>query len=258
MKLSLNPKQFKKLILGASILGFVLRIMLYTTGVDGRGLLRPTHWSNICLWILTTLTAAVLILRCRTVAGPERFKDCHPASLRAALGAFAAMAGIGWVTLRDFGKYTDRLNLIVLVLGLCSTAAFLCIGLCRLTGRRTHFLLHTVICVYFALRMVSQYQLWSSDPQLQDYCFHLTSHVTLMLTAYHHGAFDAGMGSHRALWFFSLASVYLCFLSPFKTGDIWLLLGCSIWALSNLTQLTVRQRRPRPVLNLDADIPAEE
>ena len=258
MKLSLNPKQFKKLILAAAIVGFLLRIMLYTTGIDGRGLLKPTHWANIGVWTLTALTAAVLILRSRTVAGPQQYEHCYPASLSAAIGAFAAMAGIGWTMLRDFTEFSNRLNLIAWVLGLCSAVAFGCICFCRLTGRKPHYLLHTVICIYFAMRMVSQYQLWSADPQLQDYCFYLTSYVTLMLTAYHHGAFDVGMGNHRALWFYSLASVYLCFLSPIKTGDFWQLLGCSIWAYSNLTHLSVRQRRPRPVLNLDADAPAEE
>ena len=258
MKLSLNPKQFKKLILCAGILGMILRILLYTTGIDGRGLLKPAHWANIGVWLLTALTLAVLLLQCRTVTGPQQYNDCHPASFSAAVGAFAAMVGIGWITIGDFGEFSNRLNLIVWVLGLCSAVAFGCIGLCRLTGRKPLFLLHTAICIYFALRMVSQYQLWSSDPQLQDYCFYLTAHVALMLTAYHHGAFDVSMGNHRALWFFSLASVYLCLLSHMNTADSWLLLGCGIWAFTNLTQLRVRRRRPRPVLNLDADIPAEE
>ena len=105
--------------------------------------------------------------------------------------------------------------------------------------------------------MVSRYQMWSSDPQLQDYCFYLTAYVALMLTAYHHAAFDAGMGSHKLLWFFSLAAMYLCCLSLKGNADTVLLLGCGVWAFTNLTHLTVRPRRQRPALDLSED-PAEE
>ena len=106
--------------------------------------------------------------------------------------------------------------------------------------------------------MISRYQLWSSDPQLQDYCFYLTAYVALMLTAYHHAAFDARMGSHKALWLYSLAAVYLGCLSLKGNMDIALLLGCSAWAFTNLTCMTPRPRRKRPVLKLDADEAQED
>lgn len=258
MKFTVKPNLLRILILGAGGLGLALRITLYATGIDGRGLLTEGHWAGIALWILTAAAAAVLLIFGRTITGPESYKESHPASLSAALGAFAAMIGIGVTTVREFSEFSSSLHLIVWGLGLVSAISMGCIGFCRLLGAKPHFLFHTSVCFYFALRMVSQYQYWSSDPQLQDYCFYLSAYVALMLTTYHHAAFDADLGKHRQLWSFSLASVYLCCLSLKGNMDIFLLLCCGAWALTNLTTLTTHPRRQRPALNFSEELRPEE
>ena len=251
MKLQIQPRLLKFLILGAGILGFALRALLYATGFDGRGLLIANHPLSIALWVLTAAAAAVLLLCGFKISGPESYGDAHPVSFSAAMGCFALMAGIGFTVGREFAEFSSRLHLIIWILGICSMAAMGRIGLCRLTGKKPASLFQALLCVYFALRMVSQYRVWSSDPRLLDYCFYLCAYVTLMLTAYHQAAFDAGMGKHRPLWIFSLASVYLCCLSLKSSQDGLLLLGSIIWSFTNLTNLTVHQRRTRPELKLD-------
>lgn len=254
MKLTFNTDRLKYLILGAGGLGLILRILLYATGIDGRGLLVADHWAHIALWIVTIAVAAAVFLLTRFLGGPTDYKAAYPVSFPAAVGAFAAMLGIAVTTGQEFAEFSSRLNLIVWVLGLCSVAAMGYIGICRLTGRKPYPLPHALLCLYFALRMVSQYQQWSADPQLQDYCFFLGAYVALMLTAYHHAAFDADMGSHKQLWLFSLASVYLCCLSLKGNMDLLLLAGCGIWAFTNLTSRTIFQR---PAPKADASTPEE-
>ena len=146
---------------------------------------------------------------------------------------------------------------MVWILGLCAAVSMGIIGFCRLTGGKPLFLFHAVVCLYFALRMVSQYQLWSSDPQLLDYCFYLCAYVGLMLTTYHQASFDSDMGRHRALWTLTLITVYLCCLSLKGNQDTLIMLTGGIWAFTNLTSLTVRPRRQRPTLNLDDSTPEE-
>ena len=257
MKLTVKPNLLKNMILGASVLGFVLRIVLYTTGFDGRGLLIQGHWASICLWVLTAVVAALILVFTRKLEGPADYCDAFPTSVSGAAGAFAAAFGIGITTVREFAEFSSLLHLIVWVLGLGTTAALIFIGICRLLRRRPYFLFHTVVCIYFALRMVSQYQHWSADPQLQDYCFYLCAYVALMLTAYQHAAFDADIGKHRSLWRLSLASVFLSCLSLNGTPDALLLLSCGIWAFANLSCLQVRPRRQRPALHLD-EMPSQE
>lgn len=255
MKFSIKPQHLKYLILGAGGLGLVLRIVLYATGTDEKGLLVTGHWARIGLWILTALTAAVIILFTKPIEGPGNYRDCYPVSYAAGLGSFAAAAGILITTISEMSALASTIELVLRLFGFGAAAAFVLIGLGRLMGTKSHFLLHAVICGYFGLRMVWQYQQWSSDPQLLDYCFYLTAYVALMLTAYQHAAFDADMGSHRQLWLLTLIAVYLCCLSLKGTQDTLLMLVCGIWAFTNLTSLTVRPRRQRPTLILDEDTP---
>ena len=91
MKLNMKAEQLKFLILGAGGLGLALRIALYATGIDGRGLLESGHWAHIAVWILTATAALVLLICCRPITGPEELPNAYPPAVTAALGAFAAM-----------------------------------------------------------------------------------------------------------------------------------------------------------------------
>lgn len=250
MKLTLKPGLLKYLILAAGGLGLLLRHILYLTGIDGRSLLVEGHWASVVLCGLTFAVVVVVFFSTRSLNGSTDHNAAYPISPLGALGAFCAMLGIGITTIREFAEFSTRLHLLIWVLGLCSTVSLGCVGYFRLTGGKPYPLLHVLPCIYFALRMISRYQLWSSDPQLQDYCFYLSAYVALMLTAYHHAAFDADMGAHRPLWRFSLASVYLCALSLYGNMDTFLMLGCGIWVFTNLT-CPCRQC-PMPTPNADS------
>ena len=250
MKVNIKPKQLKYVILMAGAAGLILRTLLYAVGIDGRGLLTENHPVSIALGVLTAASAAVLLFFGLGISGSKEYNNAHPASSGAAMGCFALMAGLAMTAVREFGEFSVLLHLIIWVLGIVSTVAMGYVGVCRLTGKKPYFLLHAVLCIYFALRMVSRYRIWSSDPQLQDYCFYLSAYVALMLTAYHHAAFDADMGAHRPLWRFSLASVYLCALSLYGNMDTFLMLGCGIWVFTNLT-CPCRQC-PMPTPNADS------
>ena len=243
MKNPVKAETTKYLMFTVAALGLALRILLYSTGMDGRGLLVRFHWTSVALTVLTAAVLVAVFLGTRTVGGSKKCRSAYPASPLAAAGAFAAMAGIGITTVMGFGEFSSRLHLIIWVLGLCATICMGIIGFCRLTGKTPTFLLYAVLCVYFALRMVSGYQNWSADPQLQDYCYYLLAYVTLMLTAYHHAAFHVGVGKHRSVWFFSLMAMYFCIVSLLGTTELYLLLGCGIWAFTNTTRPSARHYR---------------
>ena len=253
MKLNMKPAVLKYAISGAGILCLGLRAALYATGIDGRGLLTENHPLSILLWCLTAAAAAALLLFGRSITGSGDYADAYPVSFAAFLGCIAAAAGLILSGIRSFGDFTTVLDILMWVLGMGSAAALLCIGICRLVRAKPYFLMHTIVCLYFALRLVSQYRLRSADPQLQDYFFYLMAHLALMLVAYHHAAFDAGMGNHRALWITGLSGVYLCCSALYNCEDPLLLGGCALWCFTGLTNLTVRKRRIRPALNTDGD-----
>jgi membrane protease YdiL (CAAX protease family) len=66
---------------------------------------------------------------------------------------------------------------LVGLMGIAAAAALAFTGLCRLKGLRPTFLFHTLICLNFVVRLISHYQIWCADPQLQDYCFQLLGTV---------------------------------------------------------------------------------
>lgn len=251
MKISVKPENLKYLTLGAGGLGLVLRTALYATGFDEKGLLVAGHWAGIALWLLTALLAAGLLFLTRSLQGPRQYQDAHPLSVPAGLGSLGLAAVILITTVSEFSEFSSNISRIAWLLGLCSSIAMGFVAFCRLSGVRPNFACHGVLCIYLALRMVTRYQHWSSDPQLQDYVFYLSAYVALMLTAYHQAAFDADMGKHSSLWLLSLAAVYLCCLSLKDAPDTLLLLAAGIWAFTNLTALTVKPRRQRPALILE-------
>ena len=253
MKLSVKPELLKIMTLCAGLLGFLLRTVLYSAGVDAKGLLIDGPWAAVSLWILTALVIAAILILTRSIQGPEDYQEAHPASFFGGAGSVAAAVVIVFVTIGSFG--ID--SMVASFSGLLAAVSLIVIGFFRFTGRKPLFLFHAALCLYFAIRMVSQYQHWNSDPQILDYVFYLSAYVMLMLTAYQHAAFETNMGSHRALWRRSLIAVYLCCVSLTGPVDTGLLLVSGIWALTNLTDLRIRRRRQRPAMPLDQE-PQEE
>lgn len=239
MPLTVKSANLKYLILGAGGLGLALRTVLYATGIDARGLLVRGHWAEIGLWIVTAVAVLGIFLLTRPITGSKYHQKAFPRSTAAAVGCAAAAAGI--LLNITPGSQGTALETVELILGGIAIAALLALAFCRFTGRKPTAFFHCAVCVYLALRMVGQYRLWSSIPQLQDYCFYLGAHVALMLTAYQLAAFDAGMGNHRTLWAWGLASLYLCCLSLVGDGQPLLMLCCGIWVYTNLSQLRPRR-----------------
>lgn len=251
MNRNIKPKTLKFAVLGAGVLGLVLRIALYAAAVDGRGLLVRNHPLSIAIWVLTVLVAAALVFFCRGIKGPESYAAAYPVSFQGFVGCIAAAACLLLAQVRSFGNFSTVLDIVIWGLGIAAGVALSVIGVCRLSRRKPYYLLHSIVCVYFALHLVTCYRRWSADPSLHDYFLYLMACMALMLTAYHHAAFDAGMGSHRALWCCSLAGGYCCCAALWCCEEWLLLAGCAAWCFTGLTDLTVRKRRTRPTLKLD-------
>lgn len=250
MKLTVKPSVLKYLVLGAGVLGFGLRALLYATGLDEQGLLARNHPASVLVTVLTAVVLAGVFWLTRELEGPEAYPDSFPASPMGCAGSIAAAAGILIATIAEMGTSPDYVMLLGRVLGFAAAASLVAIGVSRLMGTKPFFLLHVVLCLYFALRMVNQYRSWSSDPQLQDYCFQLLACVGLMLSSYQHAAFGADIGRHKGLWRLSLVTVFLCLVSAAGPENRLFFLTAGIWMFTDLSCLSPKPRRQRPELNL--------
>ena len=229
MKLQVKFSQLQLLTLSAAVLGLLLRIVLFTTGMDHKGMLISGHWARMALLALSFMICGLLIPGCALLADsgqiPGRFR-----CLMAGAGCFGAAAAflMSPISLAAGPEFLGT------CLSFLCAAAFVFIGIHRCIGRQPHFIVHVAVCLGFAIRMVSQYRIWSSDPQLSDYCFYMISLVALMLTAYHCAAYDAGMGGFRRLRFFGLMSVYFCAVSLWGSDYCLFSVLCGFWVLTNL------------------------
>ena len=225
---------FLALIMGC--VGAAFRWLLYALTTDGKNLIPLFHPLEIGLWVVTATAAVLIIAAVLPLRNPEHSPNRFSPSLPAALGALAAAAGIGLTVLLE-GTVEGKLDLVRNILGILSAIALLAVAVCRFRGKEPFFGLHALLCVFFAVHMVSCYRGWSSNPQLMDYVFSLLASIGLMLFSFYHGCLEAGMGKLRLLPATGLLTAYCCIVALSGTTHVWLYLGGGLWALTNLCRL---------------------
>lgn len=240
MKKMIKPSILPIFTLAAGILGLGLRVWLFFGGTDRKGLLVASHPANALTFILTALVLAALFLFIRPLNAVDRYQKLFPRAKFPAAGCVAAAVGIAWVNLRDLNMRTDAITMISLFLGILAFISLLILACCRFKRIRPVFFLHMVVTVYLMFHLISQYRLWSAEPQLQVYFFPLLSSVFLMLTGYHNAVLDARKSDRKWFVFCNQGALYCCCLSLW--GDSWLFyLTMGFWMLSSLCSLDIQE-----------------
>ena len=247
MKIDLKFNQLPLLTLLCGGIGALLRLWQYGTGLDEDGLLLSGHPAGILALVLTAVVIGLLVWFTRNFVSQSKYSQQFPASTYGGVGTFTGAAGLLLTATVELVRQEVSFPLLTGLLGIAAAAALAFTGLCRLKGLRPNFLFHTVVCLYFVLRLISRYQTWSSDPQLHDYCFQLLATVCAMLFAYHRAALDMKTGERRRLVVLGLLGSYFCCLAVVESDAILLYLGLAAWMITNLG-----------ALDFPDDTPAEE
>lgn len=204
-----------------------LRMLMMATGVDESGLLEPGNLYGICLWVLSIGYLGVMAFSMKGLGADGTFADNFPAcKIR------AGMSFAGGVLL--IYASVDQLRMGQSLIGILGIAAGVCIifaGHCRLKGTVPSPGLHIAACVFFLLRLIFSFQLWSADPQLQDYGIQLMALVSLMLFAFHRANCDAGILNRKRTVFFGLAAAYFCLASLSDETMPLLYLAAGAWSV---------------------------
>lgn len=159
-------------------------------------------------------------------AGAVMFWSAFQADTSAATGT-QIMSGT-WVS--KISLLADRCKLFLPWLAAISMAV---LGFFRIQGKRPPVWFSGVVCLNYILTLLSDYRLWSADPQLQDYAYQLLAEVMLMLCAFHRTSCDGGILQRKKLIFTAMAAA-LCstaclsmdFHRPFFLASILWALGC--------------------------------
>lgn len=242
MKNLLKVKNLPVLTAVLGVVGMVLRWMLYALCMDANFLLPENHPLEILLWLITVAALAYIGINAWKLGGSNRYGDNFRASVPAAAGHFVAGAGMLLTALLNDPMMGNHLGGIWKLLGLLSGPSLMLAGLCRVQGKRPFFLLHMIPCLFLVFHIINHYQVWSGNPQLQDYVFALFGTMAMMFFAFYMAAFDVGSGRRRMHLFMGLAVVYLCLVNLPQTQYLFLYVGGIIWALTDLCTLNPKPR----------------
>lgn len=232
-----NSQKLPFAVLLLSILGFALRMGLYAYGVDEKGLIVKNHPLELALTAVMVLTVVLTVTAVRKLKASEVYGDNFGASFPGALGHILAAAGIALTVLLNEAPMVGTIGKLWRLLGLVSAPLLVWAGLSRARGKKPFVLTHVVPCVFFAFHLVCHYQVWCSDPQLQNYGAAFLGTIALMLMSYHLAAFDAGRGHRRMLLALGLLAMHLCIVSMANTTYLYLYLGGAVWAGTALCRL---------------------
>lgn len=249
--MNLTDKSRYPALIAASggILGLILRVMLYRTGFDDRGILSSSHPLHLaCL----ALAAGMLVCLALAAAGSEEAPGDQPL-LRFFLGLSAGF----FLLVHCLALYRQSFSSLRVIRCLLTAAAGIAMTVCLFPAKQSRNVspvCHGTVCACFAGDMLCRYRHWSGNPQLPDYVFHVLAGVALSLCAYQTLALYTGLGKPRLRRFFCLSALFLCILCLAGPEPRAFYLSGALWAAACL--LIPVPPEPEAVEEEEADVPA--
>ena len=259
MKKYLHPKFLPVLIPVAGLLGLALRLWTLGSGPDPEGLYEPQPLAWTLLWIVTAATLVTIVLLSARLKNPGKYADNFPPSVAGAAGIALAALGIMFTGLKILTNAADLLATITGILGAASAVGLILAAFARYQGKKPSFVLHTIPCLFFALRIFEQAKSWSNIPQISIFLFPFLASICVMLATYHRACFDVNLGQRRTYLFWNLSGVYFSLLALPSGEDPLFYVGMVAWLLTNLCSLRpLKARKPQSAPEAAAETSAPE
>lgn len=223
---------FAALAFGIAAAG--LRSGLYALALDVKGLLTSGHPLSYALWAVVLVGTGFIVWNVWRLDGSNVFEDNFTVSRPAAFGSGLMALGLLMTVTGQSPSGASTMVLLWKLLGFLSIPAIVWAGI----SKKPFFGTHAVLCLFLLIHMISRYQVWSANPQLQDYVFEVLAAVSLTLFSYHCAAFEADMGSRRMQLGTGLLAVLLCPVALTGGEYGWLYAYGTVWAFTNLCPLT--------------------
>lgn len=237
MKNFLKPAILPWFVLIAGGIGIGLRFWLLRTGIDKNNLFISGHPAGILLWVLTAIVAVIVIWGCLPLVQANKYSFNFPPAYTGSVGDCIFSLGILLASIQMLRNNADTLSFATAIVGFLSVPALVLSAVFRQKGIKPLFLLHALVCVFWLLRLIALYRIWSPEPQLQNYIFQLFANVFLMLSCYQRTAFDTDCGVRRFHAITHLAAIFFGCLSLVGSQDYCLYGAGSIWAFADLCRL---------------------
>ena len=236
------------LFFGSTVLAGLASMALYRYMMencfDRKGLLIAGNLPGRLLWVVGIGFVVGLLALLTTIGGDGTYEDNFPRSLPSGVLLLAAGGALAWsVPQLGLEADTEQMNraaaLCTTALPWLAAASMGALGLFRMAGKRPTPLFGAVVCLFDMLMLVSNYRLWSADPQLQDYAYQLLAGVLLMLCAFHRTCCDAGIIQRKKLLATGLLAA-VCAMAALG-GDFMpgFFLSAALWGLGCVCEPSV-------------------
>lgn len=222
--------------------GLTMRIWLFRSGIDERGLFLSSHPAMYLLpGLAVVFLAAALPFSLKVV--PDSYQKRFPRSVAAALGNWAAAAGLLIFSILALRSTPDITAPVLLsgILGILSAVCLVFLGFCRWKPTRPSPLFQGIVTVYCMVFLLTRYAVWSAEPQLAVCCFEALAGISLLLTSYYRTTLDARQKCWRMYTFFIYTAFFFCFLSLIGEDKLFFL-SMLLWTAANLPLLRPRKK----------------
>ena len=245
------------LIYGGTMLAGVCSLALHRYMMencfDEKGLLIT---GNLPMWLMFAIGVVFVVgmtLLLRTLGGNGTYEDNFPQDtasgvLLIAAGVLmfwssfqpeAAASGVQSTTGTWITAISQFANRCKTFLPWLAAASMVVLGLYRILGKPSPVWFSGAVCLNYILTLVTDYQLWSADPQIQDYAYQLLAEVLLMLCAFHRTSCDGGILQRKKLIFTGMAAAVCSAASLSMNFHRPFFLASTLWALGCICSTTI-------------------
>lgn len=230
---------------------------------DDKGLLLTGNLPGVLLWVLGIGFFAAVVAMSTTVGGDGTYADNFPPCILSGLLMVAAAGVLAWSVPQlgleapgelgtlAAGPIPALRQLVQYTMGACSAwlpyaaaGSMAVLGILRMLGRKPLSLFGALICLFYILILVNNYQLWSADPKLYEYVYPLLAGIFLMLCSFHRTCCDAGVIERKKLIVTGLAAFVCCTGALSQDFMPGFFAASGLWALGSIC--TVSQLPPDP------------
>ena len=237
--------------LAAGLLSLGLNRYMLENFIDDKGLLVAGNLPGKLLWVVAIAFVVGLAYMLRTIGGDgsyeENFPPCYlSGGLMIAAGLWMAWAvpalALGVPTPMAQGM---AMGISVLTdwaakfLPWLAAASMVVLGGLRMAGKKPWPILSGGITLFYMLMLVTNYRLWSADPQLHTYAYQLLAEVLLMLCSFHRTCCDAGIIQRRKLLATGLGAAFCCMAALAGDFQVGFFLASGLWAAGSMCHVAV-------------------
>lgn len=212
---------------GAAVLAAILRWVQLSNDIKSNGAVLPGRYLYLVIAVLSVAVLAALAVLIRPLRRQTRWEEIFsggklPNILHIASAVCFVIGGV-MLYYASLPKTEDEalaltqlqktINLLIPLLGAACAVTLVAFARKCLRHEKPSPLLYMIVSIYLVVRLIVNFQKWSTDPSLNDFVYHLFAAISCMLAAFQLAGFSFGKGKRRITLFWSLCAVYFSAIS---------------------------------------------